>query len=203
VEDAVARGPQLVLAPVSRCSFRVEGALRSRVLLPRGGSTPEACSCLAYALVLGAGGRSFKDVERECRSVCRSRRRSVRDCPRSASLPGAAGELRCAQHSVSGLTARPAQAMSSRCGASSPDEDGRMSPEVYRQGTDGRPPRASTAGHDCERIRRFTEEHAVRILRSIREPTPATGPTIIPRPRRGRRCSGTRPHTHSAAPSPP
>jgi hypothetical protein len=41
-----------------------------------------------------------------------------------------------------------------------------MSPEDYRPGTDGRPPCASTAGHDCERIRRFTEEHAVRILRS-------------------------------------
>jgi hypothetical protein len=41
-----------------------------------------------------------------------------------------------------------------------------MSPEDYRQGMDGRPPSASTAGQDCERVRRFTEEHAARILRS-------------------------------------
>jgi hypothetical protein len=41
-----------------------------------------------------------------------------------------------------------------------------MSPEVYRQGTDGRPPCASAAGHDCERIRRSTEEHAARLVRS-------------------------------------
>jgi hypothetical protein len=65
-----------------------------------------------------------------------------------------------------GLLRRPAPAMSSRCGASSPDDDGRMSPEDYRQGTDGRLPCASTAGRDCERIRRFTEEHPARILRS-------------------------------------
>jgi hypothetical protein len=39
-----------------------------------------------------------------------------------------------------------------------------MSPEDYRQGTDGRPPSALKAGHDCERVRRFTEEHAARIL---------------------------------------
>jgi hypothetical protein len=41
-----------------------------------------------------------------------------------------------------------------------------MSPEDYRQGTDGRPRSASTAGHDCERVRRFTEEDAARILRA-------------------------------------
>jgi hypothetical protein len=41
-----------------------------------------------------------------------------------------------------------------------------MSPEDYRQGTNGWLPCASTAGHDCERVRRFTEEDAARILRS-------------------------------------
>jgi hypothetical protein len=41
-----------------------------------------------------------------------------------------------------------------------------MSPGDYRQGTDGRPRAASTVGHDCERVRRFTEEDAARILRS-------------------------------------
>jgi hypothetical protein len=41
-----------------------------------------------------------------------------------------------------------------------------MSPEDYRQGTDGRLPWALTAGRNRERVRRFTEEHAVRILRS-------------------------------------
>jgi hypothetical protein len=41
-----------------------------------------------------------------------------------------------------------------------------MSPEDDRQGSDGRPRWASTAGHDCERVRRFTEEDAARILRS-------------------------------------
>jgi len=41
-----------------------------------------------------------------------------------------------------------------------------MSHTDYRQGTDGRPRAASTVGHDCERICRFTEEVAARILRS-------------------------------------
>ena len=41
-----------------------------------------------------------------------------------------------------------------------------MSREDYRQSTDGRPRGASTVGHDCERIRRFTEEDAARTLRS-------------------------------------
>jgi hypothetical protein len=41
-----------------------------------------------------------------------------------------------------------------------------MSPEDYRGGTAGPPRSASTAGHDCERVRRFTEEHAARILRA-------------------------------------
>lgn len=41
-----------------------------------------------------------------------------------------------------------------------------MSPKDYRDATDGRPRCALTAGHDCERIRRFTEEHAAMILRS-------------------------------------
>jgi hypothetical protein len=41
-----------------------------------------------------------------------------------------------------------------------------MRPEDYRPGTDGRLSSASTAGHDCERIRRFTEDHPARILRS-------------------------------------
>ena len=40
-----------------------------------------------------------------------------------------------------------------------------MSPEHYRQGTDGRPPSALTVGHDCARVRRVTEEDAARILR--------------------------------------
>jgi hypothetical protein len=39
-----------------------------------------------------------------------------------------------------------------------------MSPEDDRQRMDGRPRCASTAGRDCERVRRFTEEHAARIL---------------------------------------
>jgi len=42
-----------------------------------------------------------------------------------------------------------------------------MSPEDYRPGTDGGPSSASTAGRDCARIRRFTEEDAARILRSL------------------------------------
>jgi hypothetical protein len=41
-----------------------------------------------------------------------------------------------------------------------------MSPEDYWQGTDRRSPSASTAGNDRERVRRFAEEHAARILRS-------------------------------------
>jgi hypothetical protein len=41
-----------------------------------------------------------------------------------------------------------------------------MSSEDDRQGTDGRLPCASAAGRDCEWVRWFTEEHAVRILRS-------------------------------------
>jgi hypothetical protein len=44
------------------------------------------------------------------------------------------------------------------------EQDTRMSPEDYRQGTDRRLRAASTAGHDCERVRRFAEEHAARIL---------------------------------------
>ena len=68
------------------------------------------------------------------------------------------------QPTLTGTADEPA--MSSRCGASSPDEDGHMSPTDYRQGTDGRPRAASTVGHYCERIRRFTEEDAARNLRS-------------------------------------
>jgi len=42
-----------------------------------------------------------------------------------------------------------------------------MSPEEdYWQGTDRRPPCASSTGQGCERVRRFTEEDAARMLRS-------------------------------------
>jgi hypothetical protein len=41
-----------------------------------------------------------------------------------------------------------------------------MSPEDYRDATDGRPRCALTAGHDCERVRRFTGGYAARILRA-------------------------------------
>jgi hypothetical protein len=40
-----------------------------------------------------------------------------------------------------------------------------MSPEDERDGTVGRRRSASTARDDCEWVRRFTEEHAARILR--------------------------------------
>jgi hypothetical protein len=41
-----------------------------------------------------------------------------------------------------------------------------MSPEDYRDGADGRPRWALTAGRNRERVRRFTEEDAARILRA-------------------------------------
>jgi hypothetical protein len=41
-----------------------------------------------------------------------------------------------------------------------------MNTKDYRDGTTGRPRSALTAGHDCGRVRRFTEEHATQILRA-------------------------------------
>jgi hypothetical protein len=62
-----------------------------------------------------------------------------------------------------------------------------MSREDYRQRTDGRSPSAPTAGHYCARIRRFTEEHATRILRSHARTDARNWATIICRSRRRRR----------------
>jgi hypothetical protein len=50
-----------------------------------------------------------------------------------------------------------------------------MSPEEDRDGTNGRPASASTAGHDCERVRRFIEEHAREDLARIH---PHRGPRL-------------------------
>jgi hypothetical protein len=57
-----------------------------------------------------------------------------------------------------------------------------MSPEDYRDGTDIRPRSASTTDHDCERVRRFTEEHCREDLAHI---YPNRGPRLGQRPSLG------------------
>ena len=41
-----------------------------------------------------------------------------------------------------------------------------MSHEDYGDGADRRPRSSSPVRHDCERVRRFLEEHAARIMRA-------------------------------------
>jgi hypothetical protein len=110
-----------------------------------------------------ARGRSLQDLARERGWVCCSRRGRVSGCPRSADLAPSPANFVARTTPSAGLLRRPASAMRSRCGGSSPDDD-RHEPRGLPTRMDGRPPCASTAGHDCERVRRSAEEDAARIL---------------------------------------
>jgi len=74
------------------------------VLLSRGGSTPEACSFRAHALVQVPGGRSLQDGRGTQVGLLLSTE-AASAMPDQPTLRGAAGVLLCAEHVVSGLTA--------------------------------------------------------------------------------------------------
>ena len=180
--------------------------------LSRGGSTADAWCFHSDALVPVARGRSFRDVARKAgpfaalapgggSSDWKDEAASSNDAHDQPTLTGTATNFVARSAQSAGLLRRPVPAMCSRCGASGPDEEGRMSSEDRWQGIDGRPRSASTAGLDCGGSAGSRRKMPRGSCAQISEPSPATGPTIIGRPRRQRRRWALRSDSDSAAPA--